>query len=794
MRFDTIPLVLKDEGLWCCWRYEERNGKHTKIPHNPRTGGRAQSNNQQTFGRFSVAQDAYRRGGYDGLGLGVFPPVAAIDIDNCVTDDGEISAMALDIIEMCHSYTEYSPSGHGVRILLTVPNGFVYDKQEYYINNQARGLEVYVSGNTQKFVTVTGNVIEAAPVADGTQVLQEVCKKYMRRNREKAQKHQPRPVNGCKYPCDDILSVGMERDPQLANYWRGSFPMENESERDAALMARLLYWLDGDIDRAIRYFMESPFVAGKDEHHRRKLERDDYLHRTAENVMPERTAHDDRDEYRRRLIQAAPVHVNTDGGLVERLKQMQPAKNYSWDDKGMGNLFADVFRDKCRFNSTAKEWYFYNGSVWAIDAGAMHVARMAKDLADALVIYCTTIQDEREKTDYLKIAVKYGQLRCRETMIKDARDRHYISQADLDGNLNLFNCQNGTYNLRTGEFGPHNPNDLLSKISNVIYDPLAKAPTFEKFVSDVMQDDASKILYLQKIFGYALTGDTELETCWFLYGSTTRNGKSTLVETIAHMMGGSGGYACAMSPQSLAQRQNKDTRQASGDIARLDGCRFLNASEPPKRMLFDVALLKTLLGRDSITARHLYEREFEFVPRFKLVINTNYLPLIQDDTLFSSGRVNVITFDRHFEPQEQDRGLKDKLKNPAEISGIFNWCIEGLKLYRELGADPPASVLNATAEYRQNSDKTGNFISECLKPSEKNCSAGEVYMRYAKWCEENGYGTESKRNFWDELQAKGLFAKSGTIDGVTVHNIVRGHEIIYETDLSHSPAGARQVC
>ena len=126
-----------------------------------------------------------------------------------------------------------------------------------------------------------------------------------------------------------------------------------------------------------------------------------------------------------------------------------------------------------------------------------------------------------------------------------------------------------------------------------------------------------------------------------------------------------------MKPESLAVRQNLDSRQASGDIARLAGCRFCNSSEPPKRMLFDTALLKSLLGRDSITARHLYQRETTFIPKFKLVVNTNFLPTITDDTVFSSGRINVISFDRHFEPQEQDKDLNQDfvllLGSPASL-------------------------------------------------------------------------------------------------------------------------------
>ncbi len=327
-------------------------------------------------------------------------------------------------------------------------------------------------------------------------------------------------------------------------------------------------------------------------------------------------------------------------------------------------------------------------------------------------------------------------------------------------------------------FKPHSPRDLLSKISNVIYLADATASPWDKFIAEVMQNDAEKIDYLQKILGYSLTAETTLETCWILYGATTRNGKSTLVETISYMLGGAHGYSMTTQPQTLAMKQNKDTRQASGDIARLAGCRFLNASEPPKKMLFDCALLKTLLGRDAITCRRLYESEFEYIPMFKLFINTNYLPLMQDDSIFSSGRVNVITFDKHFSRDEQDTGLKERLKNPQIISGIFLWCIEGLKKYREHGATPPQSVRNATEEYRQSSDKIGLFISECLQKTGKNSFAGKVYQCFSDWCEANGYGTESKTNFFDELKIKGIFAPSGTVDGKGVRNIVRGYEII----------------
>jgi putative DNA primase/helicase len=297
-------------------------------------------------------------------------------------------------------------------------------------------------------------------------------------------------------------------------------------------------------------------------------------------------------------------------------------------------------------------------------------------------------------------------------------------------------------------------------------------------MSEIMQEKAEKIDYLQRAFGYGLTADTHYETCFILYGATKRNGKSTLMSTIMHILGD---YALDMKPETIAVKKIHDSRQASGDIARLDGCRFLNVSEPQKRMLLDVTLLKQMTGRDPITARHLHEREFTFYPKFKLFMNTNHLPLVTDDDLFASDRVNVITFDRHFTAKEQDKTLKDTLITPENTSGIFNWCVEGLKKFIDKGLEPPEPIKEATEDYKNDSDKVGKFISDCLERSEtnprKNCKAGDVYFRYQGWCETNGYGCENKANFFAELKYKKIFAESGYVDGEQYKNIVRGYTI-----------------
>ena len=472
--------------------------------------------------------------------------------------------------------------------------------------------------------------------------------------------------------------------------------------------------------------------------------------------------------------------------IVEVLKAVDAAHTYSTTDKGTGKLFADIFKNKHRYNPDMKEFMTFEKR-WKKDVEGMDARRSAKLLVDALTKYAAQVElSEKDQSNYFKFVYNLTFLRNRNTMLNDAKDHFYFTNAELDQNGFLLNCQNGVLDISGDEekFLPHSADLMLSKIANVNYDPKAEGKIWGNFVNEIMQNDVEKIKYLQKICGLSLTADTSQETMFIFYGATTRNGKSTFVETIGHMLGD---YAVSMRPESLAVKQNADSRQANGDIARLKGVRFVSASEPPKRMIFDVALLKTLLGRDVVTARHLHEREFQFLPVFKLILNTNYLPQILDDTVFSSGRINVISFDRHFTPSEQDKTLKSKLRCEKEMSGILNWCIEGLKLYRKEGLEPPKLVVEATQEYRLKSDKIGSFISERLEKTGRNSRAGDIYEIYSEWCSDGGYGTENKANFFSEMKSRGLFSLTGTVNGKTCRNVIKAYQPAFSEAENESP-------
>ena len=731
--YDWLPSNLKIRKHFCNWRLEERNDRMTKIPYQT-NGKRANPTDRRCFTDFETV--CGNLDSNDGIGIGIFDDIAAIDMDHCVVN-GVPNEMALDIINTMNCYTEYSPSGNGIRILCTVSNPS-YNKAKYYINNHKLGLEVYVAGYTGKFVTLTGNVIRECDLVDRSSELMTILDKYMVKPVQLQEVN--RDVPGSFLSDESIITKAMasKQGEKFGSLWEGNIPEGmSHSEADLSLCTMLAFWCGGDTDQMDRLFRESGLM-------REKWDREDYRTATLNKAVAMTT-----EFYKPLSISDARSDFSTSAAF---LSQVCPENNprYPWTEIGYGRLFADCYRNIARFVPERKSWYCYRDGIWAADVGNLQTMELCKELADALMLYALTIQNERQRQDYLKNCSKWQARRTRDTILKDAQSIHPISIREFDSDPYVFNCHNGTLHLDTMEFTPHNPEDRLTKISPVDYDPNARCDRFLTFVNEITSGDTNKAQFLQKMLGYGMSGDTRYECLFILYGATTRNGKGTLCESVLKVMGT---YGCTNRPETLSMKTNANSHNPSEDIARLAGVRFANISEPGKGMVLNAAQVKSMTGNDTLNARFLHENSFDFIPQFKLYINTNYLPVINDMTLFSSGRVITIPFERHFDESEQDKGLKAEFQKPENQSAILNWLVEGYRLLSKEGMKLPEAVVAATNAYREDSDKVWQFVQERLDEAPAmEVRTSEVYESYRGWCSENGCYPENSRNFNQALR------------------------------------------
>lgn len=723
----NIPLYLITHAGFCVWQYENVKGRITKVPYNPITGQNAEVNTPKTFVDYETAIAASEK--YNGIGIRVSDKIACIDLDHCI-EDGKIQPWAQQIIDRFRStYVEISPSGTGIHIFCLIPDGFFYDKTVYFIKKG--DIEVYIPGHTNRFLTMTGNSIGAADLAEAEEALTWVLDTYMLR---------PKPikpvqaVEAVSYLSDDSViekASAAKNSDKFKRLWNGDitgFP--SHSEADAALCSMLAFWCGGDTEQMDRLFRQSGLM-------RDKWERDDYRTWTLTKAVSNCTE----------FYKPITVSTATEDFGMDRLSELNPmdTETYPWTDIGAGRIFADYYKACLRYVPERKMWFFYEDGVWQKDTGSLRAMKYCMELADLMYTFALEIRDEDKRKAYMKYVSRWQSHTNRTNILKDAQVHHPIAYKNFDADVYVFNCRNGTLHIDTGEFTEHRSTDFLTKISPVVYDPDAHSERFDAYIDEIMSGDRERAKFLQKIMGYGLTGDTRHECMTILYGVTTRNGKGTLCESVLKVLGD---YGCTSRPETLAMKPCGGSSQPNEDVARLAGIRFVNISEPGKGLVLDAAKVKTMTGNDTLNARYLHENSFDFQPQFKLYVNTNYLPVINDMTLFSSDRLLVIPFDRHFDEHTRDTSLKRRFAEETVQSAILNWLLEGYRLLREEGLSLPVSVREALSCYRHDSDKMSLFFEDNLtedKDAEVLTSA--VYARYKRWCQENGCYPENMKNF-----------------------------------------------
>lgn len=758
-----IPGLLKQTGRFCVWKYEQVSGRKgkTKVPYDAGTGRRARTDDPSTFRDFATAVEAYVAGGYDGMGI-LTGNVGAIDIDKCLREDGTASDTAQAVLGMLpKAYFEKSPSGKGLRGFFLVPDGFVWDKLEYYVNNQKKGLEVYAPGAGNRFVTVTGHAYRDGDIAEDEEGLRKVMDGLMKRQSRARNRNLVDPKSWLTDEQVIEKASSGENGEKFSDLYAGRWEDRygSQSDADMALCDILAWWCGADTEQVDRLFRASGLM-------RDKWDRDTggttYGMITIGNAiaglesvytpMVGRTTAEedfadipdaDRPPYR-------PATWLISKEVSDYRPQADP--RYGGGEIGMGALFADYFKDIARYDADRGVWMVYDGKAWNMDKGKLGVMYLAKVLATRLALYANGLGKGHE--DFVRSVRDLQGRNKRKAMVDDACDEHPIGNSSFDASPYLFNCANGTLNLQTGEFHEHRAEDFLTKVSPVDYDPSAGTGRWGSFVHEVMDKDPAVARYFQKAVGYALSGDTSQECLFLMFGPTTRNGKTTAINTLLDVMGD---YGRMSKPELLATAYSKvpNTDGPTESVARLKGARFVGISEMERRLKLNASLVKQLTGNAIITARFLHENSFEFHFEGKIFIDTNYLPDATDPTLFDSGRVKVIPFMRHFEEHEQDKGLKAKLDEPRERSAVLNWCLEGYRLYKAEGLVPPDAVARATETYKEESDLVLLFASQALraeKGAELRTSA--VYRAYKDWCSENGYKYDSMRVFGKSLMKK----------------------------------------
>lgn len=457
-----------------------------------------------------------------------------------------------------------------------------------------------------------------------------------------------------------------------------------------------------------------------------------------------------------------------DSRIFKRLLSIKPHKSidFLWNDIGLGNLFAECYKDVERFCVDNQKWYIYVDGIWKIDKGDILSQGNMQRLLQLLHLYTKELaSDDEDENKILKKYDQYINKSSSDSILRRAlnasKNLLLIEISEFDKDPYLINCKNGVFDLRNLTFRQAKPTDYLTLSMDCSYFPEIISPKCKRwytFIDEITSHNKEKANYLQKALGYSLLGDNTKECMFIAYGSKTRNGKGTLFNTIAKVLGlgKENGYGSTIKSSLICESKykEKDYNAPEPMLADTVGVRYLTLSETKDNITLDETAIKSLTGRDPLKTRQLHSTAFVFTPQFTIWLSTNFLPRVNDDSVFKSDRIWVIPFNEHFDENTRDEQLKDLFTMEKNKVTILRWLIEGYKKYTKEGLTPPECVRQATLEYARINDRILCFKEDCLEDAEgETVSNALMYAKYKSWCadEERCYNPMGTTSFYKKL-------------------------------------------
>ena len=705
----AIPRVMRERAQWLVREAD-------KSPHSARTRHRVDATMPHTWSSLEYAQQAMVESSYPGLGFALSPDdsICCVDLDKCRNPEtGAIEARALAIVGRLRSYTEVSLSGTGLHI-------FVLGELPSMHRQKTTGIEIYSQG---RYIAFTGD-----RYGEWSEI---------------------------EYRGEELLAVYREAFPdgdQEPYTGPGSVPLEDDEVlqllREAKNSDRFQRVWDGDTsghisssEARMAIYAHLAFYT-QDPEQIERLARQSKLEWTADS---ERLVAFEIDKILARLTTV--------------YRGFGPGDRHKFNDVGNAARLVHYQGDRIRYSELQKRWYVWDGKRWKADTRA-EIVEVAKETARQIYIEAAAVADPDARLKVANWAKNTENRQRLVAMIELAKSNREIAigPEDMDADDSLLNVTNGTVDLRTGELLPHDPDRLITRLAPVHYDPDASFPVWDDFLADSTGNDPAFLAYLQRCAGYSLTGfiAPDAEEFYVLLGPK-RSGKSTFLSAMAMVLGD---YASNANAGTFMDRRDKDAPRQ--DLARLEGIRFVRASEPDQSRHWSSDTMKQITGGDRITARFLYANDIEFQPKCKIWIAANESPQANETDDAFWRRLRRLPFEKGHEENDHRPELKAQILN-RELSGaaILAWAVKGALAFFEGTVGIPAIVKQRTEALRELMDRaTGFFDDECAFEPGATVFARDIKQAYVQWARDANIGNPLASNqLAERLRARGAVDK-----------------------------------
>lgn len=452
-------------------------------------------------------------------------------------------------------------------------------------------------------------------------------------------------------------------------------------------------------------------------------------------------------------------------------------------------MIARQFEEELAFSRGV--WHYWNGLIWEID-NVGHRRKLSAKLAASYRSFAQKLgelvrkvtspfgrQDNgwpdevRAWSSRIQVAVKIANtaaskienLRGMEAAFTIAQSFLALPDDVWDRNPNLLGVRNGVVDLHTAQRLPAHPKHRITRMAGVAYDPAARCPMFDKFLSQVHPDEELR-RFLQTLIGYGATGHAREQKIYIFVGDGA-NGKGTFTSLVTEALGT---YAAKASTGMLAEQSPDRPRN---DLAAIAGARLVSMSETSRHFGLDEGNLKTITGGDVISARFLHREFFQFRPVFTPILDTNHVPSLRETGTAMRRRVKIVPWDVTIPENQRDEMLRERLL--AELPGILTWIVRGATRYLESGLREPQCVIEKSRSVMASCDPVGRWLAECTvsDPSARTGSS-DLYRSYCVYMSREGQTGIPLKTFAQNLIERGYEKKKTR--GVMVWQGIRIHD------------------
>ena len=286
--------------------------------------------------------------------------------------------------------------------------------------------------------------------------------------------------------------------------------------------------------------------------------------------------------------------------------------------------------------------------------------------------------------------------------------------------------KNGIYDISSKEFYPHTPREYHFCKLPVEYDPQAICDKIQEFFREVLANPEEDLLVIQEMIGWLIYKEYKPEKAVMLFGEG-RNGKGKTLELLQAFIGEENYSSVPL--HELDPRNNQySSSSLMNKLANFGG-------DAGDQVFRDTSILRGLTGRDSIEAQRKYLDSVKFRNYAKLIFAANKPPRVYDNHEGFWGRWVWLRFPYTFLSKQdyearggdnndflklRDMDIVSKILSPEQLSGMFNWGVEGLERINSKGdfsGEKTSSEIRV--EWTRNASAFEAFCMDCLKEDYK---------------------------------------------------------------------------